>query len=404
MSISQIYHNHSIAGFQYISSKYEKQNQIIFITRKKSLFRCICCNSDKVTATFIKYRDIKSLPNGRRNCIFRVKMHRIRCHICNEYKIEVLPFIPNSKARITKVFCRTIIELRKHMSIQAIAEFYNLRWHTVKEIEKQYLKEKYKTVRIKDVKYIGIDEIHIGKDGYITIVRDLETGAVIYVGKGKGGDALKKFNMKLRRSKPNIKAVTMDFANSYSSWARENIPKAKIIHDHFHLIQLMNKKLDDVRRQTMNTLDEDEKKKLKRKRYVLLKGEERLTKKAKEELEELKITFKDLSEMHMLKESLRKIYDHSESSPVAKIALEDWCEVADETGIAQMKTIAKTIRRNMKGILAYWDFNGLTNASMEGFNNKVRWLIRQAYGYRDEEYFRLKIFDLPKRQLRRIML
>ena len=58
--------------------------------------------------------------------------------------------------------------------------------------------------------------------------------------------------------------------------------------------------------------------------------------------------------------------------------------------------MASCIEKHPNGILAYWSYNGLSNSSMEEFNNKIRWLIRQAYGYHDEEYFHLKIFDLPK--------
>jgi len=67
----------------------------------------------------------------------------------------------------------------------------------------------------------------------------------------------------------------------------------------------------------------------------------------------------------------------------------------EQLKIKELIDMAKTIERNIKGITAFWRNSYLTNASMEGFNNKIRWLIRQAYGYRDEEYFHLKIFDLP---------
>ncbi len=58
--------------------------------------------------------------------------------------------------------------------------------------------------------------------------------------------------------------------------------------------------------------------------------------------------------------------------------------------------MAKTIRKNLNGIKTYWTYRKLTNAKIEGFNNKIRWLIRQAYGFRDREYFKLKIFQLPE--------
>ena len=72
-----------------------------------------------------------------------------------------------------------------------------------------------------------------------------------------------------------------------------------------------------------------------------------------------------------------------------------------ESGIACLLQMAKTIRRRMAGLLAYWKHGYLTNASQEGFNNKIGWLTRQAYGYRDERYLHLKIYDLPNLSTRR---
>jgi hypothetical protein len=81
--------------------------------------------------------------------------------------------------------------------------------------------------------------------------------------------------------------------------------------------------------------------------------------------------------------------------------LRGWCAAADATGVPELAAMAKTIRSHIKGILGYWKLDGATNASMEGFNGKVRWLIKQAYGFRDFKYFRLKIFDLPSTDIRK---
>ena len=67
----------------------------------------------------------------------------------------------------------------------------------------------------------------------------------------------------------------------------------------------------------------------------------------------------------------------------------------------ELAAMAKTIRSHIKGILGYWKLNGATNASMEGFNGKVSWLIKQTYGFKDFKYFRLKIFDLPSTDIRK---
>lgn len=102
-----------------------------------------------------------------------------------------------------------------------------------------------------------------------------------------------------------------------------------------------------------------------------------------------------------MKESLRTVYKISRNSNDARIGFVNWCKKADSSKIPELITMARTIRKRMEGILAFWTQNRLTSAGMEGFNNKIRWLIRVAYGYRDDEYFNLKIFDLPNIKLGR---
>ena len=58
--------------------------------------------------------------------------------------------------------------------------------------------------------------------------------------------------------------------------------------------------------------------------------------------------------------------------------------------------MTKTLRDKIEGIISFWIFRHISNASMEGFNNKIRWLIKQAYGFRDSGYFKLKIYQLPE--------
>ena len=96
-----------------------------------------------------------------------------------------------------------------------------------------------------------------------------------------------------------------------------------------------------------------------------------------------------------MKESLRNVYKLASDSYAAELLLTDWCAKADASAVPELKSMARTICSHLPGILAYWRCDQLTSAGMEGFNNKIRWLIRQAYGYRDDEYFVLKIFDLP---------
>ena len=106
--------------------------------------------------------------------------------------------------------------------------------------------------------------------------------------------------------------------------------------------------------------------------------------------------FQDLGDAYMFKEALRSVYRQAKDSYHARIAFHRWRKLAEETGIPELKTMARTIRDNLDGIVTYWTFRHISNAKMEGFNNKIRWLIKQAYGFRDREYFKLKIYQLPE--------
>ena len=92
-----------------------------------------------------------------------------------------------------------------------------------------------------------------------------------------------------------------------------------------------------------------------------------------------------------------------ENLPNAQKAFKNWCSIARQTEIKELITMAKTIENNLHGIIAYWTTNALSNAGMEGFNNKARCLIMQAYGFRDKDYFILKIYNLPNTKIEAVL-
>ena len=230
------------------------------------------------------------------------------------------------------------------MNIKALAEYLGLHWGTIKDIEKKWLGKKYKHIRLKDVKSIGIDEVFMGKKtgekGYLTIVRDLETGAVLYVGKGKKGKALDDFAIKARRAKALIQTIAVDLAPSFTAWIKKNFSHATIVYDHFHVIKLINDKLNNIRRRTMNELDENEKQALKNRRWHLIMNQENLTPKATEELEDCKQLFSELSTAHFLKESLRNIYSLANCKSTADIA-------------SYTKSVSLYLNRLIRGYIEY---------------------------------------------------
>ena len=304
-----LYYTQKVRGFQQTRVKYSKESVEIHLKRTKH--QCPYCGSTAVTVEPIRSRRIRGEPLGScRKVVLEFTIHRLYCHRCHQREIENIPFLSHPKARLTKALERTILELRPHMSIQALANFYDLRWHTIKELEKKQLKKKYSRIQTAHIKAIGIDEIHVGKgmqnQQYLTIVRDLQSGAVIHVGEGKGISALAGALKKLKKSK--LRIVTMDMANAYYSWISEYFPNAHIVFDHFHVIKLMNDKLDLVRRRITAKMDDVQRKQLKGLRFIFLRNNEDLPEDARQILKNMRGDFQDLGDAYMFKEALRSIY------------------------------------------------------------------------------------------------
>src|SRR5574344_1990547 len=106
--------------------------------------------------------------------------------------------------------------------------------------------------------------------------------------------------------------------------------------------------------------------------------------------------FQDLGDTYMFKEALKTIYWRAKTSYHANIAFHRWCQLAEETHIPELHTMTKTIRDKLDGIVSFGTYRHINNARMEGFNNKIRWLNKPTYGFRDYECFKLKIYPFPE--------
>ena len=345
MSTSLLYHSQGIAGFQHVNYTYEGDSIIQRIVRGS--LRCDCCGSADVTVTYLRTRRIQAAPNGLKKLYLELDIHSIYCLNCKSRGAERLNFLSHPKARITKSLERTVIELRAHMSISAIAGYFGLDWRTVKDSEKRHLEKKYRHIRLRDVRVIGIDEIFVTRrkdvEKYITVVRDLESGAVLFVGRGKGADTLGKFGRSLKLSKCKIVNVAMDMGRPYISWAEKTLPGAEIVFDHFHVVKMMNDKLDSIRRRVTRNIDKEQRQLLKSQRFLFLRNVEDLDPDAKLLLDNLRKVFKELGDASMMKEALRSIYSMAETDFQAEAAFKNWCSIARETGTEELVSMADTV-------------------------------------------------------------
>jgi transposase len=314
------------------------------------------------------------------------------CSLVRQVKIS----FADPRRSYTRAFERYALDLSKRMTIKDVSRHLGVSWDVIKEIQKRHLKKKYARPSLKHVSQIAIDEISIGKNHrYLTVVLDLISGAVLFVGAGKGADSLIPFFRRIKRCQSQIKAVAIDMSPAYIYAITNNLPDAKVVFDHFHVIKLYNDKLANLRRELHRDLtDELQKKVLKGTRWLLLKNPENINddKNERERLQDALKINAPLSTAYYLKEDLRQIWDQG-SKAVARKVLVDWVKRAKASGVKMLTRFAKTLMAHATGILNYYDYP-ISTGPVEGTNNKIKTLQRQAYGFRDMEFFKLKIYDL----------
>jgi len=394
MSTSILYHGFGIYGYRYTSTQYRDGAIIFTIEKDPHSLRCPCCKSGQVTRRGFQTRWFHALPIGRKQIYIKLDIPRVFCRLCSFVRQITIGFA-DERLTYTKSFERYVVELSRHMTIQDVAHHLDVGWDMIKEIQRRYLTKRYSRPILKDLELIAIDEISIGKGhNYLTVVLDLISGAVVFVGNGKGADALVPFWKRLKSSRARIQAVAIDMSPAYISAVSENLPKATIVFDHFHLIKLFNEKLSDLRRDLHREATEDGKKVLKGLRWLLLKNPSNLKPEHNEEqrLEEALLLNSSLATAYYLKEDLRQLW-FQKNKELATAHLDDWVARAKISGVKMLLTFSETLAKHRDGVLAYFDFP-ISTGPLEGTNNKIKTLQKQAYGFRDMDFFKLKILGL----------
>jgi transposase len=394
MSTSLLYHGFGIIGYRCVRQSFESDMTILDIEQSRKRLRCSGCGSDEVWAQGGIERSFRTLPIGSKPTFLMLKVPRVLCFGCGKTRQVRVPFAAPKK-HYTRSFERYAIELSAQMTIKDVANHLAVSWDVIKDIQSRSLQRRFGKPKLHKLKQIAIDEINIGKGHrYLTIVLDLLSGAVVFVGDGKGVDALQPFWKRLRRAHTTIEAVATDMSPAYIRAVRENIKRAVHVFDHFHVIKLYNDKLSAFRRQLFHELTTQGQKILKGTRWLLLKNPENLDPKRKERqrLERALRLNEPLAIVYYMKEDLRQIWLQPHKF-AARLFLEDWLARARASGIRMLEQFADTLQEHQEGVLNYYDYR-ISTGPLEGTNNKIKTMQRQAYGFRNHEFLKLKILGL----------
>ena len=296
-------------------------------------------------------------------------------------------------SRFTMFFERLAIAVLQACSAARAGTLLQISWDEADGIKQRAVRRGLARRQLVDLEFVCVDEKAVGHGhDYVTIVTGLLAGKaqVLYVGDGKGEEGLNGFWQWLGpEGCRRIKAVSMDMGQPYQSSTRRYCPEAELIFDPFHIMKLINKAVDEVRRQEAVLGTSVARETLKKTRSLWLWGEENLPQRYAERFESLKQSSLKTARAWRLKElwrTFRCCLDRDDGLAFFK----SWYHLAMGSKLEPIKQVARTMKKHVAGVVAFLQ-HGFCNAIAEGINSRIQLLVQKACGYRNRERLKADI-------------
>jgi transposase len=382
---------YNFQGYKFLDSFLEDDSILVVLKRTSKTGKCPICHKRCRSIHMRRTRRVRDLDVANSKLFLSFSEYDIICS-CGYEGEEDIDFV-DCCSRYTKRFEERVVILCTVMCIKDASKLMRIGWEATKNIDKRNARRYIVDFEKVNPKRIGIDEIAYEKGHkYLTVVRDVDLGKVIWVGKDRKEGTLNEFFKKLGiRKCQEIVAAVMDMWDPYIASVQAHTPAA-IIFDKFHIAKAITEVVDKVRRHEFAKADDAERKNMKHKRFLILARQKNLVSDKQEELRQLLDQNRNLYAAYLLKEQVLDIFDE-ENQEIGLKRLDKWFENVADAGIEQFNQVVGTIKRYIYGIANYFRYR-LTNAQSEGFNNKINVIKRRAYGFRDLDYFMLKIIQL----------
>ncbi len=397
---SFLYHSLGLAGYRHLSTDYLEGKIVHHVERVEHKRFCKECGArwHRLTLDGRFERTFLGLPVGRKRQEVVLHGHLQLCSACGKRAREPIPFAKGSNRYIRSVG-RYMVQLCGITQIKYVARLLGVGWDLVKDAFKADLERRHKRRPLRKIRYIAVDEFSTHKGHkYMTVVLDLESGEILHAQKGKDAAALAGFLRELKRAKAPLKAIAVDMSEAYASAVREVFGDAlDLVHDPFHVTALASKAIDETRRDLFRQLQGDDKKAIKGSRFLLLRGLENLKERGMTRLMSLMAVNEPLYQAYLLKEDLRMFWNLPDAE-AGEAFLNQWLEEARSLGNPHFNRLADTLDSHRAGLLAYFRHR-ISTGPLEGLNNKIKVLKRQAYGFRDMAFFKLRLYFLHETPL-----
>jgi transposase len=281
-----------------------------------------------------------------------------------------------------EAYAMSLIELE--MPVSGVARLVGERDQRIWNIFHRHVAKGRAQTDYSGITEVGIDETSARKGhDYVTLGVDLAGRRVFEAVEGKDQQTVQKLAGFLDgRGSPSgsVKQVSIDMSPAFVAGCRESLPNAAITFDRFHVVQVVNRAMDELRK-----AERKECKELKNHKYTLLHHPENLSQRRRAELQDLITLYPNIGKGHRFKELLREFWEFDDIHK-AEAFLLDWCKEVEKSAVAPFVKAARTIRAHWSGILNYVR-SKITNGILEGINSKVQLAKKRARGYRNKNNF-----------------
>ena len=336
------------------------------------------CEMERVNQT--NYILIRDLYISGKSVILKVPRRQFQCGHCGRFSTEELPFI-SWKHQYTKRYEEWIYEQGKRMSLEQISRDEELCAQTIKKIFTEQAEANINSKEWINSKYLSLDEFanRKGHKDFKTTVVDLEHHKLIEVINSHRSEDIYNVLAKIPEDiRAEVEEVSIDMWGGFAGVIGKIFTNAKIVYDHFHIIQNVNKELNKLRK-ILNV-------KGKGLYYLLIKNKEDLTEEEKSDLTTFLSESPVLGIAYELKEELRDIYRSARTPGSAKRQLQKWLRYAK----LFFRDSAGSIERHLEGVCNYFAHH-MSSGITEGINTKIKLIKRRSYGLPKFEYLRLML-------------
>ncbi len=348
---------------------------------------------------------IETMPAGGLRVFVHLWREKAHCSKCKKARAEHIGFVAKDSPHLTRDYAWWVGRMCEFASVSRVAEFLRQGVMTVRRVDYARMRRMLQSYRIPQVTHIAVDEVYVRKkprpgenrdDRFFTIITDLTTRRVIWVGDSRSRKALDEFfGIIGKKACERVAVVAMDQHEPYRAAVKHHCPNASVVWDKFHLIQSFNEALNEDRKQLHESLSKSDPIKrltMGRYRFIFVKRHAHRSEGEKQHIQEALVANEWVLKLELIKERVLTFFDEED----AETAWDVFDEIGDwihEIGAPALKIWWTNLEKNWDTLRNYFSCK-VTSAISEGINNVIKSLKRRAFGYRDMNYFRLKIMQV----------